>query len=572
MASHFPVSPTFASRLYSYKSPEPRGAGESPCGPNSPSSVNAPSALTARKTLSSVAADPEDKLECARRQSSEPGKSPVRHLQQSQALVPTASVARTGALGAVAESIGMLERCDLVSPYLRLRSCQNGSAAMPFLRRDVETFHTVEDALLETGVPTSYMIKGKSHPSGLVIDGKRIHCSHALDPITGNTFSVSDTWVSGTFGKIRHVYNHATNQFFVWKVLALSGSQVSNIAPDHTVSKEVRIRRKMDARALAADPRPVLGPRLESPLGMIANEVAVQNRFDHAGKVTDVRYFNGKVYLETPFVACADMFCMFEDNDMGRQLGPVGVAVINTLFKRMVHALAAFHRDTGHVYYDMKPENILFDLNGELHLTDFGLSKPLAEANTLAGTAGYFAPELWVLDAHHDQSIDFYGAALLYIEHLAATAAAAGLVASAVPQEYFEQFSQRDNRARPDVVRRWYADFAAWYKACVKLGPADGTVTLDFGAAAAAAPNLRRFTTLFRPLSQVCPAMVQFALRMLAPDPKQRPSGAECCAFVDGAIPDDPKVWETWQAYVRASPQAHEQMAIQAMLKHQAAL
>ncbi|ORC91357.1 protein kinase [Trypanosoma theileri] len=66
----------------------------------------------------------------------------------------------------------------------------------------------------------------------------------------------------------------------------------------------------------------------------------------------------------------------------------VGWALVDTI---------AFLHSKGCIHRDLKPQNLLFDFDGNLKITDFGLSSRIAEAQprkTVAGTAMYMAPEI----------------------------------------------------------------------------------------------------------------------------------------------------------------------------------
>ena len=74
--------------------------------------------------------------------------------------------------------------------------------------------------------------------------------------------------------------------------------------------------------------------------------------------------------------------------------------------------------DNGVLYRDLKPENVLIDLQGHIKLTDFGLSVSNFKSNelryTFCGSAEYMSPEM-VSKAGHDFSCDAYAiGALLY--------------------------------------------------------------------------------------------------------------------------------------------------------------
>jgi serine/threonine protein kinase len=85
----------------------------------------------------------------------------------------------------------------------------------------------------------------------------------------------------------------------------------------------------------------------------------------------------------------------------------------------IVLALEYLHKNK-YIYRDLKPENVLLDLDGHIKLTDFGLSKLInsERAYTICGTAEYLAPEI-LLEKGYDKTVDWWSLGVLTFESLA---------------------------------------------------------------------------------------------------------------------------------------------------------
>ena len=73
------------------------------------------------------------------------------------------------------------------------------------------------------------------------------------------------------------------------------------------------------------------------------------------------------------------------------------------------------------IHKDLKPENLIFDQEGYIHLTDFGISKKLNDNldfikdNDTSGTPGYIAPEI-LCNQNYNFSSDFFSLGIIAYE------------------------------------------------------------------------------------------------------------------------------------------------------------
>ena len=65
---------------------------------------------------------------------------------------------------------------------------------------------------------------------------------------------------------------------------------------------------------------------------------------------------------------------------------------------------------------DLKPQNLLLDKNGDLKISDFGLSTMSITSKTIVGTQAFMAPELFYPEPYFGKTADLFSASIiLYI-------------------------------------------------------------------------------------------------------------------------------------------------------------
>ena len=99
--------------------------------------------------------------------------------------------------------------------------------------------------------------------------------------------------------------------------------------------------------------------------------------------------------------------------------GTLTVGESLALTDAILNALAAAHR-LGLVHRDVKPENVLIDIDDRPRITDFGLARAVTEVNqnsdgVVMGSPAYLAPEL-VAHGHASAASDVYGVGMMLFE------------------------------------------------------------------------------------------------------------------------------------------------------------
>jgi len=117
------------------------------------------------------------------------------------------------------------------------------------------------------------------------------------------------------------------------------------------------------------------------------------------------------LYFITEFLQGGELFFHLSKN-----LGYKEKAV--KFYMSQVLLALEFMHNNNYIYRDLKPENIMIDKEGNIKLTDFGLSKimkPNETTFTLCGTAEYLAPEI-IFGQGYDKTCDWFSFGVVIFE------------------------------------------------------------------------------------------------------------------------------------------------------------
>lgn len=126
----------------------------------------------------------------------------------------------------------------------------------------------------------------------------------------------------------------------------------------------------------------------------IKREISIMRRLRHPNIVMlfEVLASKSKIYFVMEFVKGGELFTKISKGKFTEDLS-------RKYFHQLISAVGYCH-SRGVYHRDLKPENLLIDENGDLKVSDFGLSAVTGQIHndgllhTLCGTPAYVAPEV----------------------------------------------------------------------------------------------------------------------------------------------------------------------------------
>ena len=198
-----------------------------------------------------------------------------------------------------------------------------------------------------------------------------------IKKITLEDFDIKQTVGTGSFGRVKLIFNQKENKYFALKILKkLEIIKLKQV--DHILS-EISILNIIEH------------PFLVKMVGMTQNERCL--------------------YIVLEYVQGGELFTYLRTVQSLKNVAAV-------FFGGQIVCMFEYLHLKNIIYRDLKPENLLIDSKGYLKLTDFGFAKVIeGRTYTLCGTPEYLAPEI-LLQKGHGKPVDWWCLGILIYEML----------------------------------------------------------------------------------------------------------------------------------------------------------
>lgn len=145
----------------------------------------------------------------------------------------------------------------------------------------------------------------------------------------------------------------------------------------------------------------------------VKREISIMRRLHHHNivKLFEVLATKTKIYFVMEFVKGGELFAKVAKGRFSEDLS-------RKYFQQMISAVRYCHSH-GVFHRDLKPENLLLDENGDLKVSDFGLSAFTDQIrndgllHTLCGTPAYVAPEILAKRGYDGAKIDIWSCGII---------------------------------------------------------------------------------------------------------------------------------------------------------------
>eukprot|EP00759_Apiculatamorpha_spiralis_P035835 PhF_6_TR36336/c2_g1_i3/m.53235/K07359/CAMKK2; calcium/calmodulin-dependent protein kinase kinase 2 len=240
--------------------------------------------------------------------------------------------------------------------------------------------------------------------------------------VLNQRYLMVNTVGKGSFAKVKVAHDVQTNQTVAVKIMRKSMLQHQYIQ-----NRKSRMGRRNSDEIM----------EMESTFTLIRQEIEIMSKFRHPSLVRlfsvidDVN--SDKLYLVTEFMGggplrCDHALCQeFKTEHImyghtAHEHHRTNVPQVRSRFVDLLHGLQHLH-DNDVIHMDIKPENILMDMNGNCKLADFGacMVHSVSSGDLLRGVQGtpaFFAPEMLSQSMFHGEATDVWALGVCLYVHV----------------------------------------------------------------------------------------------------------------------------------------------------------